>query len=83
VTWVRRYVAGSRPARQLAPEDLRRRPVTWTIGGLTPAAAFLGNVVAAHAAVIQVGLLMCKLVHGLRIGMLPAAGGAGIVCKYA
>ena len=60
VTWVRRYVAGSRPARQLAPEDLRRRPVTWTIGGLTPAAAFLGNVAAAYAAGIQVGLLMCK-----------------------
>jgi hypothetical protein len=60
VTWVRRYVAGSRQARKLTPEDLRRRPVTWTIGGLTPAADFFGNVVAAHAARIQVGLLMCK-----------------------
>src|SRR5262249_30648640 len=60
VTWVRRYVAGSRPPHTLASEDLRRRPVTWTIGGLTPAPAFVGNVVAAHAAGIQVGLLMCK-----------------------
>ena len=60
VTWVRRYVAGLRPARTLTPEDLRRRPVTWTIGGLTPAASFFQNVVTAHAAGIQVGLLMCK-----------------------
>jgi pimeloyl-ACP methyl ester carboxylesterase len=56
VTWVRRYVAANRPARQLSAEDLRRRPVTWTIGGLTPAAAYLGNVVAAHAAGPQVSI---------------------------
>jgi hypothetical protein len=46
--------------RMPTPEELSRRPVTWTIGGLTEAAAFFNNVVAAHAAGIQVGLLMCK-----------------------
>ena len=59
VTWVRRYVA-SMSFHEFTPEELRRRPVTWTIGGLTPAAAFFDNIVAAHAAGIQIGLLMCK-----------------------
>jgi pimeloyl-ACP methyl ester carboxylesterase len=62
VTWVRRYVGvgASRRARSFTPEKLRRRPVTWTIGGLTPAAAFFENVVTAHAAGIQIDLLMCR-----------------------
>lgn len=60
VTWVRRYVGQNRSLRSFSIEDLRRRPVTWTIGGLTPAVAFFENVVTAHAAGIQIGLLMCK-----------------------
>ena len=34
--------------------------MTWTIGGLTPAARFFSNVVMAHGAGIQIGLLMCR-----------------------
>ena len=60
VTWVRRYVAGDRILRNFTVDELRRRPVTWTIGGLTPAARFFSNVVAAHSAGIPIGLLMCK-----------------------
>jgi pimeloyl-ACP methyl ester carboxylesterase len=60
VTWVRRYVGQHRLFRPFAPEELRRRPVTWTIGGLTPAAAFFDNVLTAQAAGIPIGLLMCK-----------------------
>jgi pimeloyl-ACP methyl ester carboxylesterase len=60
VTWVRRYVGGSRILRSFTKEELRRRPVTWTIGGLTPAARFFSNVVTAHAAGIEIGLLMCR-----------------------
>jgi pimeloyl-ACP methyl ester carboxylesterase len=60
VTWVRRYLGADRLFRPFTPEELRRRPVTWTIGGLTPAAVFFENVVIAHNVGIQVGLLMCK-----------------------
>jgi hypothetical protein len=60
VTWVRRYVGGNRILRGFMMEELRRRPVTWTIGGLTPAVRFFSNVVMAHGAGIQIGLLMCR-----------------------
>jgi hypothetical protein len=60
MTWVRRYVHQDRYLRTFAPEELRRRPVTWTIGGLTPAEEFFDNVVTAHAAGIPLGLLRCR-----------------------
>jgi pimeloyl-ACP methyl ester carboxylesterase len=60
VTWVRRYVHQDRYLRTFAPEELRRRPVTWTIGGLTPAEEFFDNVVATYAAGIPLGLLRCR-----------------------
>ena len=60
ITWVRRYVHQDRYLRTFAPEELRRRPVTWTIGGLTPAEEFFDNVVIAHAAGIPLGLLRCR-----------------------
>ena len=60
VTWVRRYVGAESLLRTFTPDDLRGRPVTWTIGGLTPAAAFFDNVVLAHAAGLPIGLLMCR-----------------------
>ena len=56
VTWVRRYVGQTRLLRTFTPEELRRRPVTWTIRGLTPAVAFFENVVTAHAADLLIGL---------------------------
>ena len=59
VTWVRRYF-GLPDLRMPTSEELQRRPVTWTIGGLTETAKFYNNVLAAHAAGIEVGLLMCK-----------------------
>lgn len=58
LTWVRRYFPIP-DMRIPTPDELRRRPVTWTIGGLTRAATFHWNVVAGHAAGIEVGLLMC------------------------
>jgi pimeloyl-ACP methyl ester carboxylesterase len=60
VTWVRRYVGSSGILRNFTVEELRRRPITWTIGGLTPAARFFSNTVMAHAAGIDIGLLMCR-----------------------
>jgi pimeloyl-ACP methyl ester carboxylesterase len=60
VTWVRRYVGADQLFRAFSSEELPRRPVTWTIGGLTPAAVCFENIVIAHNAGLQVGLLMCK-----------------------
>lgn len=58
VTWVRRYVGhlGTAPT----PEELRGRPVVWTIGALTYAGSVSGNVVLAQAAGLRVGLLRCR-----------------------
>ena len=40
-TWVRNYVG--KVERGFSKEELSRRPVTWTIGGLTPAGKFWGR----------------------------------------
>ena len=59
VTWVRRYLApGLLPSH--SPEDLVGKPITWTIGGLTPAVTFLDNVVLAVKAGCPISPLMCK-----------------------
>lgn len=58
VTWVRRYVG--RLGRRPTADELRGRPVTWTIGALTPVGSVFGNVVLAYAAGLRVGLLTCR-----------------------
>jgi pimeloyl-ACP methyl ester carboxylesterase len=59
VTWVRQYVAPDPPPPH-SPEDLAGKPITWTIGGLNPAAMFLDNVVLAVKSDCPIGVLMCK-----------------------
>jgi len=59
VTWVRRYVATGLPPLHRS-EDLAGKPITWTIGGLTPAMTFLDNVVLAVEAGLSISPLMCK-----------------------
>jgi pimeloyl-ACP methyl ester carboxylesterase len=59
VTWVRRYLAPPLPPPH-SPNDLARKPITWTIGGITPAASFFGNVVLAVKSGLPISLLMCK-----------------------
>lgn len=61
VTWVRRYVGNVE--RRFEREELRRRPVTWTVGGLTPAAMFWGMCFPSHFNSRGAGLLtywMCR-----------------------
>lgn len=58
VTWVRRYV--NQVERGFSKEELRSRPVCWTIGALTPAGMFLQNVVVGVKAGIEVGSLECR-----------------------
>jgi pimeloyl-ACP methyl ester carboxylesterase len=60
VTWTRKYVSNGQVLRTFTADDLRGRPITWTIGGLTPAFAFLDNAVLACAAGVPIGILMCK-----------------------
>lgn len=60
VTWVRRYVATIDSIPPLAPASLGGRPITWTIGGLNPVAAFFNNIPIAFEARIPLGLLMCR-----------------------
>jgi pimeloyl-ACP methyl ester carboxylesterase len=59
VTWVRRYLAPPLPPSH-SPDDLADKPITWTIGGVTPAAAFFENVVLAVKSGLPINLLMCK-----------------------
>ena len=58
VTWVHQYVR--RPPRPFAIDELRRRPVVWTVGGLTPTVGTIGNFQVANATGIPIGLLMCR-----------------------
>lgn len=59
LTWVRRYFFDG-PVPALEPRDFTKRPVDWTIGGLTPAMVFFSNVQLATSLGISVGLLPCK-----------------------
>lgn len=60
VTWIRKYVSNEQVFRIFTADDLRGRPITWTIGGLTPAAVFFDNATLACAAGLSVGILMSK-----------------------
>ena len=75
VTWVRRYVATIDSIPPLVPAALAGRPITWTIGGMNPAANFFSNVQIAFDARIRLGLLMCR--HFPQVSM-PAALAAHI-----
>ena len=59
VTWVRRYLAPAPPSPH-SPEDLAGKPITWTIGGLTPAVTLLDNIVLAVKSGCPISALMCK-----------------------
>jgi pimeloyl-ACP methyl ester carboxylesterase len=59
VTWVRRYLASELPPPH-SPEDLAGKPITWTIGALTPAGMFFENVVLAVKSGCPISLLNCK-----------------------
>jgi pimeloyl-ACP methyl ester carboxylesterase len=60
VTWVHHYIQQNRYLRTFTTEELQRRSIIWTIGGLNPVEAFFDNVVMAHTAGIPIGLLRCR-----------------------
>jgi pimeloyl-ACP methyl ester carboxylesterase len=59
VTWVRRYLAPPLPPSH-SPDALAGKPIAWTVGGATPAAAFFENVVLAVKSGLPISLLTCK-----------------------
>ena len=59
VTWVRQDVAPDPPPPH-SPRTPWGRPITWTIGGLNPAAMFFDNVVLAVKSHCPIGLLNVK-----------------------
>jgi pimeloyl-ACP methyl ester carboxylesterase len=59
VTWARRYLVPGR-WRTFTSADLHQRPLTWTVGALTPAQRAVTNVIAARDARLDIGLLPCR-----------------------
>jgi len=59
VTWMRHYVHEDL-LQHFTPADLQRRPLVWTVGGLSPIVAWFENIMTACHADIEIGLLMCR-----------------------
>jgi pimeloyl-ACP methyl ester carboxylesterase len=59
VTWVRHYVHENF-LQTFTAVDLRRRPLVWTVGGLSPTAAWFDNIVTACRAEVRIEVLMCR-----------------------
>lgn len=60
-TWARNYVIQIPASLELLNEtDLRQRPLTWTIGALTPAGAFFYNTKVTQRINVDLGLLPSK-----------------------
>ena len=59
VTWVRTYM-NIVTSTTITNNTIKRRPVDWTIGALSLAGAFFGNVVMAVEAGIPISLLPCR-----------------------
>lgn len=60
VTWVRNYVGKATVITKWTDEELKQRPITWTIGSLLPAGFFFDNVQTAMRNGIPISLLPCK-----------------------
>jgi hypothetical protein len=68
VTWVRRYVGYEGPQPAYLPSDFTKRPLDWTIGGLTPAMTFFSNMQLAASLGIPLGQALPAGEHSRRAG---------------
>ncbi|KAF4630379.1 hypothetical protein G7Y89_g7761 [Cudoniella acicularis] len=59
VTWIRGYAATKNPF-PLTNEEMKRRPVTWTIGALNQIGVWFNNIKKAHELGIEMELLNSK-----------------------
>ena len=66
VTWVRHYVGNIE--RRFEKQDLTRRPITWTVGGLTPAGTFWGMCLL-DLKLRRAGLLTLRMCRGCCSGL--------------
>jgi pimeloyl-ACP methyl ester carboxylesterase len=61
VTWVRHYFkAGGAADRSYGAEELARRPIAWSVGGLSEIWFMIGNFRVAQRANIEVEILKCR-----------------------
>jgi pimeloyl-ACP methyl ester carboxylesterase len=60
VTWVRHYLWEGLADRAFTAEDLARRPISWSVGGLTEAWIVPANLQVARRGKIDVQALPCK-----------------------
>jgi len=60
VTWVRHYLWEGLADRAYTAEDLTRRPISWSVGGLTEGWIVPANLTVANRGKIDVQVLDCK-----------------------
>jgi pimeloyl-ACP methyl ester carboxylesterase len=60
VTWVRHYLWEGLADHRYTAEDLTRRPISWSVGGLTEAWIVPANLAVASRGKIEVQVLPCK-----------------------
>ena len=60
LVWARNYIKPFPPSLDAVCENLKGKPITWTVGALTPVATVLPNIKAAYRSDIDIGLLPCK-----------------------
>ena len=58
--WAKNYIITFGPSMDTVIANLKDRPITWTVGAMTPVAAVLLNVKVACRNNIDIGLLPCK-----------------------
>lgn len=60
LVWARNYVQSFAPKLDEIFQDLKGKPITWTVGGLTPVAMMLQNIKTAYRNDVDIGILPCK-----------------------
>jgi hypothetical protein len=60
VTWVRHYVWPGLEDHDYTADDLRKRPVAWSIGGFSEVWMGIANLRVAQRAAIDVEILPCR-----------------------
>ena len=58
--WARNYIETFAPSLDAVSKSLKGKPITWTVGALTPVGSVLPNIKAAYQSDIDIGLLPCK-----------------------
>lgn len=60
LVWGRNYIEGFALRLEEIVQDLKGKPITWIVGGITPVAVVLENIKTAYKNDIDIGILRCK-----------------------